>query len=343
MKLSVIIVNYNVKYFLEQCLNSILASHILFEYEIFIVDNNSTDGSLEYLEPRFTQTHIHFIRNNDNPGFAKACNQAIRQATGEYILLLNPDTVLGENVLSDVCCFLNNTSDAGAAGVKTIDGNGRFLPESKRGFPTPWASFCKLSGLESIFPKSRIFGKYSLRYLDENQIHQVPVLVGSFMMIRKTVLDKIGLLDESFFMYGEDIDLSYRIMQAGYKNYYLPQKVIHYKGESTDKNDLRYIRAFYDAMQVFFEKHYPHYNKVVSLFISSGIKIKSFFASLNKKRPEPFIDNEKKEIIVFNTKQYTYEEIIGIIDTNHKKNTYFKIYNPETGMEIGPRTIKQVI
>jgi len=341
MKLSVIIVNYNVKYFLEQCLNSVLASKINFDYETIIVDNNSTDNSLEYLKPRFTQSNIYFIANKDNPGFSKANNQAIQQAKGEYILLLNPDTVLEENVLSDVCNFLDNHSDAGAAGVKTIDGTGKFLAESKRGFPTPWASFCKLSGLESLFPKSKIFGKYSLKYLDENRLHKVPILVGSFMMIRKSVLDKIGLLDETFFMYGEDIDLSFRIIQAGYNNYYLPKKIIHYKGESTDKSDPKYTQAFYDAMRIFFRKYYPNYSKFYSSFISAGISLKAFFASLNKKRTQPFI-NKDGQVIILSTKENTYKEIIDKIDNNTNKNIQFRIYNPDTGIEIGPRTIKQI-
>ncbi|MDU1905975.1 MAG: glycosyltransferase family 2 protein [Dysgonomonas sp.] len=341
MKLSVIIVNYNVKYFLEQCLNSVLASKINFDYEIFIVDNNSTDNSLEYLRVRFTQSNIHYIANKDNPGFAVANNQAIKQAKGEYILLLNPDTVLGEHILAEVCNFLDNHQDAGGAGVKAIDGTGKFLAESKRGFPTPWASFCKLSGLESLFPKSKIFGKYSLKYLDENKLHKVPILVGSFIMIRKSVLDKTGLLDEAFFMYGEDIDLSFRIIQAGYNNYYLPEKIIHYKGESTDKSDPRYTQAFYDAMRIFFRKYYPDYSKFYSLFISAGISLKAFFAPLNKKRVQPFI-NEERQVIILNTKENTYEEIIDKIDNNTDKNIQFRIYNPDTGIEIGHRTIKQI-
>lgn len=342
MKLSVIIVNYNVKYFLEQCLNSILASQVTFEYEIFIVDNNSTDSSLEYLQPRFTQANIHFIANNDNPGFAKANNQAIKQACGKYILLLNPDTVLCEHVLSNVCHFMDNNPDTGAVGIKTIDGTGKFLAESKRGFPTPWASFCKLSGLESIFPKSKIFGKYSLKYLDENKPHQVPILVGSFMMIRKTALDITGLLDESFFMYGEDIDLSYRIVQAGYNNYYLPERIIHYKGESTDKSDPKYTQAFYNAMRIFFRKHYPEYSRFYSLFISAGISLKAFFSTINKKSRKPLINRGKEDIVILNIEQNTYEEIIEKIETNNKNNIQFRIYNPKTGIEISPGEAKKI-
>ncbi|PXV64690.1 GT2 family glycosyltransferase [Dysgonomonas alginatilytica] len=324
MKLSIIIVNYNVKYFLEQCLNSILASNIAFSYEIIIVDNNSTDGSIEYLKSNFVQSNIYFIENKTNPGFSKANNQAIKRAKGMYILLLNPDTIVGENVLSNVCQFMDSETRSGAVGVKMIDGSGCFLPESKRGFPSPWASFCKIFGLAAIFPKSFFFGGYNLLYLDEDSMHQIPILAGAFMMIRKEALDKAGLLDEAFFMYGEDIDLSYRIQEAGYKNYYLPERIIHYKGKSTNKDDAKYTRAFYGAMQIFYNKYYPQ-NKLFYFFISVGIKTKiaieqvaGKFKSLNK---NTLTDN----IVTFDKSDFSYEEIINQMDKSKSKNIQYKI------------------
>ncbi len=221
MKLSVIIVNYNVKHFLEQCLHSVYKATKDIETEIFVVDNNSVDGSAQFVRDKFSDLKI--IENKQNVGFAKANNQAIQQAKGEYILLLNPDTVVEENTFSKVVDFMDQHPDAGGLGVKMIDGKGNFLPESKRGLPTPWVAFCKMFGLSQLFPKSKKFGQYHLSYLNENEIHEVDVLAGAFMLLRKKTLEKTGLLDETFFMYGEDIDLSYRITQAGYKNYYFPR------------------------------------------------------------------------------------------------------------------------
>ena len=231
MKLSVVIVNYNVKYFLELCLCSLYRAIDQLPAEVFVVDNASTDGSLEYLIPRFPK--VNFIANKENVGFARANNQAIALSQSEYVLLLNPDTVVGENVITDCLYFMDSHPSTGGAGVKMITGNGSFLPESKRGFPAPMTSLYKFTGLSRLFPKSHHFGNYHLRYLNENECHSVDVRAGAFMLLRKASLNKCGLLDEDFFMYGEDIDLSYRITKAGYENHYLPYPIIHYKGEST--------------------------------------------------------------------------------------------------------------
>ncbi|MCK3684398.1 glycosyltransferase [Maribellus sp. YY47] len=256
MDLSVVIVNYNVKHFLEQCLHAVFRAAKNVSTEVFVVDNNSVDGSMELVREKFPQ--VQLIENKNNQGFSKANNQAIRQAKGRYILLLNPDTVVEENTFEKTVAFMDQHSEAGALGVKMIDGKGNFLPESKRGLPTPWVAFYKMFGLAKIFPKSKKFGKYHLSYLSENEIHEVDVLAGAFMLMRKETLDKVGLLDETFFMYGEDIDLSYRIQQAGYKNYYFPETtIIHYKGESTKKGSLNYVKVFYKAMVIFVRKHFP--------------------------------------------------------------------------------------
>jgi len=334
MKLSIIIVNYNVKYFLEQCLLSVEESIADFDFEVIVVDNNSSDGSIEYLTPKFP--HVKFIANTDNPGFAKANNQGIRLSKGDYILLLNPDTVLGENVLANVCAFMDDKPQCGAAGVKMINGSGEFLAESKRGFPTPWVSFCKISGLTALFPKSRLFGKYHLRYLDENKIHIIDVLAGAFIMVKREAFDKAGLLDEDFFMYGEDIDLSYRIVRAGYKNYYLPQTIIHYKGEST-KQDMKYVKIFYGAMYIFFKKHYPHYGKIYSLFIKLGIYSRAIISAVKRflLRPAPENKKARKNIVLYDHGLLLYEEIICLMDDNSQKNKEFHIYSPRSEMIVG--------
>jgi GT2 family glycosyltransferase len=278
MKLSVIIVNYNVKHFLEQCLHSVYKAAIGIDTEIFVVDNNSVDGSAQLIREKFP--NLHFIENKENVGFSKANNQAIRIAKGKYILLLNPDTVVEEDTFSKVIGFMENHPDAGGLGVKMIDGKGAFLPESKRGLPTPWVAFYKIFGLSKVFPNSRKFGKYHLSYLKEDEVYEIDVLAGAFMLMRKKTLDKVGLLDETFFMYGEDIDLSYRITLGGYKNYYFPETtIIHYKGESTKKGSLNYIRFFYNAMIIFARKHFSGGKAGVFVFlIQMAIYFRAFIS-----------------------------------------------------------------
>ena len=254
MQLSIVIVNYNVKHFLAQCLKSVFAAVKNITAEVLVVDNNSTDGSVEMLR----QTEgIVFIENKENTGFAVANNQAIRQAKGKYVLLLNPDTVVAEDTFEKCVCFMDAHAQAGALGVHMIDGRGNFLPESKRGLPTPMVAFYKMFGFSSLFPKSTVFGRYHLGFLSEKETHHAEILSGAFMFMRAEALEKSGLLDEAFFMYGEDIDLSYRIEKAGYKNYYFSDtSIIHYKGESTKKGSLNYVKVFYQAMIIFARKHF---------------------------------------------------------------------------------------
>ncbi len=276
--LSVIIVNYNVKHFLEQCLLSVLKASKNLTTEVIVVDNNSVDGSVEMVKNKFP--HVHLIENKTNTGFSKANNQAIEICSGRFILLLNPDTVVEEDTFEKVVAFMDTHDDAGGLGVHMIDGKGRFLPESKRGLPTPAVAFYKIFGLASLFPKSKLFGRYHLGYLDKNKTHKVDVLSGAFMLLRKTALDKTGLLDETFFMYGEDIDLSYRITKAGYNNYYFPEtKIIHYKGESTKKSSVNYVRVFYKAMAIFAQKHFSQsHAKTFSLLINLAIYLRAFIS-----------------------------------------------------------------
>ncbi|MCB0481417.1 MAG: glycosyltransferase [Flavobacteriales bacterium] len=255
MDLSVIIVNYNVKHFLEQCLISALKASKTLSCEIIVVDNHSLDGSVEMVKQRFSQ--VQLIESKVNLGFSKGNNLGISKAKGEFILLLNPDTLVEEDTFEKVVEFMRNHEDAGGLGVKMIDGRGQFLPESKRGLPTPMVAFYKMFGLARLFPKSTVFGQYHLTYLSANRIHKVDILSGAFMLLRKSVIDQIGMLDETFFMYGEDIDLSYRIKLAGYENYYFPEtQIIHYKGESTKKSSVNYVFVFYRAMVIFANKHF---------------------------------------------------------------------------------------
>jgi GT2 family glycosyltransferase len=255
MDLTVIIVNFNVKYFLEQSLHAVFNALRSIEGEVIVVDNHSADGSAQMIPPRFPQ--VKFIANNANVGFARANNQAIKMAKGDYILLLNPDTLVQEDTFTKCLAYMKQHEEAGCMGVKMIDGTGRFLRESKRALPTPWVAFYKIFGFSWLFPRSRKFGRYHLGFLHENEIHEVDVLSGAFMLIRKTALEKAGMLDEDFFMYGEDIDLSYRIQKAGYKNIYFPQTtIIHFKGESTRKGTINYVLLFYKAMIIFARKHF---------------------------------------------------------------------------------------
>ena len=208
-RLSIIIVSYNVKYYLEQCLRSVERATAQMPVQIWVVDNASTDGTLDYLRPRFP--HVHFIANQDNRGFSAANNQAIRLSTSQYVLLLNPDTIVGEDVLQGCMDFLDAHPQAGATGVRMLNADGSFAPESRRGVPTPFTSFCKMSGLCRLFPRSKVFGRYYMRYLDVEQPNEIDIISGAFIMIRRQALDEIGLLDERFFMYGEDVDLSYLV------------------------------------------------------------------------------------------------------------------------------------
>lgn len=255
MKLSIVIVSYNVKHFLDQCLHSVQSAIKGIEAEVYVVDNLSVDGSCEMVREK--HPWVNLIENKQNTGFAVANNQAIRVAQGEYILLLNPDTLVQEQTFSKCIEFMDSHPMAGALGVKMIDGKGNYLPESKRGLPTPAVAFYKISGIIKLRPKSERYAKYYMGHLPNDQVSEIEILAGAFMFMRKKALDEVGLLDEDFFMYGEDIDLSYRIIKGGYKNYYLPEpSIIHYKGESTKKGSINYVMVFYKAMILFAQKHF---------------------------------------------------------------------------------------
>jgi GT2 family glycosyltransferase len=294
--LSIIIVNYNVKYFLEQCLLSVSKAVRNIDAEIFVIDNASADGSFEFFQNRFS--NVHFIWNKTNVGFAKANNQVLKIAQGKYILFLNPDTIIPEDCFEKCIDFIKKNN--GALGIKMIDGHGNFLKESKRGFPSPFTSFFKLAGFSKLFPGSKTFSKYHLGNLNENENHEVDVLAGAFMMMPKHILNKTGGFDEDFFMYGEDIDLSFRIQKAGFKNYYFAESsIIHFKGESTKKGSLNYVKMFYKAMSVFVKKHYGSKQAgLFSFFIHIAIFSRAALAAGSRllKRFTSKVNPQKKRV-----------------------------------------------
>lgn len=291
MKLSVCIVNYTVCRELEQCLLSVQKAVQGIDCEVFVVDNASSDNSCAMVAEKFPW--VKLIANQENVGFAVANNQAIRQAQGEYVLLLNPDTIVCPDTFSTCVSFMDEHPNCGGLGVKMYDASGNFLPESKRGVPTPFVAFCKMSGLYKLFPKSDVFNHYYLGNLSEDEISAIEILAGACMFLRKSVLDEVGLLDEQYFLYGEDIDISYRILKHGYDNYYLPTThITHIKGASTKKSRKESIRAFYNAMEIFVDTHFKqiyvlHGKEIVwrtlcskfsVWFLKKCIRLRLFFA-----------------------------------------------------------------
>ncbi len=276
MELTVVIVNYRVKYLLEQTLRSVEQAKHGISGEIIVVDNLSGDDSISFSRARHPQ--VTFIENQENVGFARANNQAIMQAQGEYTLILNPDTIITPRCLNDALAWMRSHPKCGAIGARMMDGNGVFLPESKRSFPTPWVSFCKIFGLSKLFPRSRWFAKYHLRYLSDLEPQNIDILSGAYMLCRTDLLQNLKGFDEDFFMYGEDIDLSYRIVKAGYENWFLPTPMIHYKGESTHKDSMRYVKVFYDAMLIFYRKHFPRFNLIFYPIVKLGVVIRAGLA-----------------------------------------------------------------
>ena len=295
MKLNVVIVNYNVKDFLHQCLLSVEKAAKGIETQVYVVDNCSQDGSVEYL--RRLHPQVQFIENQENLGFARANNKAIRQSDGEYVLLLNPDTIVTENTLHECVTFMDAHPEVGCVGVKQLKSDGSFALESRRGVPTPFTAFCKMSGLCSLFPKNRKLGRYYMQYLDNDQANEIEIISGAFMFLRRSALNESGYLDEDFFMYGEDIDLSYRLLKRGWKNWYLPTPILHYKGESTNKVSYRYVHAFYEAMLIFFRKHYGHLSFLYTLPVKSAILVKAALAYLAMRMRRH--GDDKKELAAY--------------------------------------------
>ena len=370
MDITIVIVSFRVKHFLEQTIRSAQKALKGLSGEIIVVDNNSADDTMPYVKPKFPG--VTFIENKENVGFARANNQAIMQAKGTYTLILNPDTIITPECLRKCLEWMAQHPLCGAIGLHMIDGNGQFLPESKRAFPTPWVSFCKIFGLSKLFPYSRAFAKYHLRYLDEFQPHAIDILAGAYMFCRTDLLQKIGGFDEDFFMYGEDIDLSYRMVKEGYQNWYLPVNMLHYKGESTKKDSMRYVKVFYEAMLIFYRKHFPRFRAVVYPFIKLGVLVRQGLAvarrlfsrlfgkssTLIEDRAGWVILSSKPDAVAkavgikdYTTKMpesgaanvliddasHSYEQIVGTIAANHTKDRFFHIYANESGIVITPK------
>ena len=364
MQLSIIILNYNVRYFLELCVLSVQNAIQNSDAEIIVIDNNSQDDSCEMMKKRFP--NIKLIENKENSGFPKGNNIGVAAAIGEYICILNPDTVVAEDTFSKVLAFAKKQKELGIVGVKLIDGTGNFLPESKRGIPTPFVAFTKIMGLYKIFPKT--FGEYYAQHLSENQTGKVDILVGAFMLMKRDLYLEIGGFDENCFMYSDDIDLSYMALKKGKTNYYFHEtSVVHYKGESTIKDET-YMKRFQEAMNFFYQKHFK-----VSLLFSVFMKVGIVFFSMIKKfqgkpklksRPEKYIlvsedealrekfenkwrtlverqritksfANNIKTEIIFDQNQLDFKTIIQAFETNKNKNFTFKILPESSDFLIG--------
>lgn len=262
MKLSIVIVSYNVRNYLEQCLQSVKQALDGIEGEVFVVDNRSDDDSVETVRANYPW--VRLIVNQENMGFSRANNIAIREACGEYVLLLNPDTIVEKDTLREVFGFMEEHPKAGGAGVMMHNADGSLAPESRRALPTPWVSCLKMLGFSK---------RYYMSHLPWDKPGRIEVISGAFCFLRRKALDEVGLLDEDFFMYGEDIDLSYRLLKGGWENWYLPYPITHFKGKSTQKSDYRYVHIFYKAMLIFFRKHYSH----LSVFYALPVKMAIYF------------------------------------------------------------------
>ena len=366
MQLSVIILNYNVRFFLEQCLLSVQKALQNIDAEIIVVDNNSTDDSCEMIKTLFPK--VKLIENKENFGFPKGNNIGVETAKGEYICILNPDTVVAEDtftkILNAVSLSEVEVQNTGIIGCKLIDGTGNFLPESKRGVPTPWVALTKVFGLYKIFPKSGLFNQYYAQHLNENQSGETAILVGAFMFLKRDLYFEMQGFDETFFMYGEDIDLCFRVLKSGKSNYYFAEtSIIHYKGESTSK-DLKYLNRFREAMLIFYKKHFKK-----SSFFDFIMKVGALGFSLIKKNKtkktlktideyivfsknnldlrltkkvsvlEDFTffknDFSKNIEIIFDTKSFHFQDIIAFMETQKNKNITFKNYIHAPSFMIG--------
>lgn len=279
MQLSVIIVSYNVKDYLYQCLYSLSKALEGIEAEIIVFDNHSRDGSVDFLSKEFPC--VTYISSSHNLGFACANNRAIEQSKGKYVLILNPDTIVGEDVIRKALNFMEGHTQAGALGVRMVKPDGSDAMESRRGTPTPMTAFYKMSGLCKHFPRNHHFGKYYMGWLPWDQPCRIDIVSGACAMLRRQALDEVGFFDEDFFMYGEDIDLSFRLLKSGWENWYLPVRILHYKGESTEKSSFRYVHVFYEAMLIFFRKHYKNVSVIFSIPIKFAIYSKATIALLS--------------------------------------------------------------
>ncbi|WP_396177049.1 glycosyltransferase family 2 protein [Flavobacterium sp.] len=373
MQLSVVILNYNVRYFLEHCLKSVLKSIQGLDAEIIVVDNNSPDDSCEMVKSLFP--NVILIENKENLGFPKGNNIGVQRAKGTFVCILNPDTVVAEDSFIKILAFAENKANLGIIGCKLIDGTGNFLPESKRGIPTPWVAFSKMAGLYKIFPRVKAFQKYYAQHLDENTSGKVDILVGAFMVLKKETYQQLGGFDEKYFMYGEDIDLSFSALKLGLQNYYFAETtVIHYKGESTVRDE-KYRQRFQQGMEIFYSKHmkgslfFSAFMKLGMLFfaifkmknksrLSEGqpikyvlysndeqlknkleyrlhSKIDCFYRILDKKRGTQILDNNTITEIILDANTFSYKECIAIFEKSKNAGIRFKVKPEKADFIIG--------
>jgi GT2 family glycosyltransferase len=329
MQLSVIILNYNVRYFLEQCVFSVQKALENMDAEIIVIDNNSSDDSCAMMKEKFP--NVRLIENKENLGFPKGNNIGVAEAKGEYICILNPDTVVAEDVFEKVIARHEAISfEVGIIGCKLIDGTGNFLPESKRGVPTPWVAFTKIFGLYKLFPNSSWFNKYYAQHLSENQSGEVDILVGAFMVMKRDLYLEVGGFDEKCFMYSDDIDLSYMVKKSGKQNYYFADTtVIHYKGESTVRDGL-YMKRFREAMQFFYKKHFRK-SVFFDVIMQVGVLVFTFFKmfqgkSVQKTIPKAYVlisDNEDSNLICKQVSKVLKSNIVEFVKNDFKKQTCF--------------------
>lgn len=362
MQLSVIILNYNVRFFLEQCVASVQEALTNIDSEIIVVDNNSSDDSCEMIKMRFP--NVNLILNNSNLGFPKGNNIGVAVANGDYICILNPDTVVAADTFEKILAFAEKQENLGIVGCKLIDGSGNFLPESKRGIPTPFVALTKIFGLYKLFPNWGLFNRYYAQHMSENETGKVAILVGAFMVMKRDLYNEIGGFDENCFMYSDDIDLSYLVLKTGKFNYYFHDtSVIHYKGESTVRDET-YMKRFQEAMQFFYNKHFKK-----SLFFDVMMQVGSFVFSLFKKNQQKnkqqtideyvvfskaeldlklskkitylsdlnqFKNQSKKNIeIIFDITAFSFTEIITFMQSNRSQNLSFKNYISSSNYLIG--------
>jgi GT2 family glycosyltransferase len=375
MQLSVVILNYNVRYFLETCLVSVQKAIQNIDSEIIVIDNASTDGSCEMIKERFPE--VYLIENKENLGFPKGNNIGVEKAKGDYICILNPDTVIAEDTFEKILQFAENQTELGIIGCKMIDGSGLFLPESKRGIPTPWVAFTKVAGLYKYFPKSTLFNQYYLQHIPQSSTQKVPILTGAFMFLKRQLYQEVGGFDQDCFMYSDDVDLSYLVTKKGFSNYYFADTtIIHYKGESTQK-DVLYMKRFQEAMTFFYKKHFNQ-SYLFTFFMKIGIKLFAFKKMFTLKtfkatQPECYLimsDNEALEDsitskfnkntviinnieglkmligmaekstteVIFDTNFISHSDMIQIMQDINQKNITFKIISRLNDYLIGSNT-----
>lgn len=335
MQLSVIILNYNVRYFLELCLQSVESALKNIDSEIIVVDNDSGDDSSEMIKNRFP--NVNFIQNTQNVGFSKGNNIGVAQAKGEYICILNPDTVVAEDTFEKVLAFAQKKQNLGIVGVKLIDGTGNFLPESKRGVPTPWVAFTKICALYKLFPDSSFFNKYYAHHVSKNQTAEVDILVGAFMFLKRDLYQEISGFDEGCFMYSDDIDLSYRVLQKGKNNYYFHETtVLHFKGESTIK-DSTYMKRFQEAMEFFYKKHFQ-VPFLFSVFMKLGVL---FFSFIKKNQGKPRAKSVPEKYLLISDSEilmkiitYLFQKKVDFLNLKKEKEVNLSTISIEKGQQI---------